>query len=293
MRALLFAVLVALAPALALGAAGPSRYRAYVPGPWGQIHVRVDGDVSDGRPTVILLHKMVWSSVQFEKVQPLLARAGVRTIAVDIPGYGLSDGPPSEPTAEAFADALLPVLDHFRLARADMLGSDSGATIMAAFADRHPDRTVHLIMDGPPIFDAAARAKLLEEPEFDRSPQPDGSQFSRRWDMIAKAAPGAALSTEARHVGEMQFFQAAPTYLYGHHAIFKYDLAPTVKRLKVPVLLLDSRGSQLHQTAVDVKTRVRPDFDYVELGWPGIMASYDDPQPWAAAVADYVKRTRR
>ena len=37
-----------------------------------------------------MLHKMVWSSVQFEKVQPLLAAQGIRSAAVDLPGYGMS-----------------------------------------------------------------------------------------------------------------------------------------------------------------------------------------------------------
>jgi pimeloyl-ACP methyl ester carboxylesterase len=260
--------------------------RAYIDGAWGQMHVRVAGP-KDGA-AVILLHKMVWSSVEFEKVQPLLAAAGIRSIAVDIPGYGLSDGPDHEPTAADYANALLPVLDYYHLAKAAFLGVDSGATIVTAFADQHPERVTRLIIDGPPLFDAATTAKLLQEPEFDRTPQPGGAEFTRRWNSVqASIAPGS-LSLEAMHTGELQFFEASPSYLYGHHAIFKYDLLSALKRIKVPTALVNAKGGLQYKTALDIKQHIRPDFDYVELDWPGMMVSFDDPQPWAAAVAKLV-----
>ncbi len=146
-RTMLYAVVF---PAMLLAAAearaAADHYRAYVNGRWGQIHVRVYGQA--GQPTLILLHKMVWSSLEFEHAQPVLARLGVRSIAVDLPGYGLSDPPPSQPTADDFADDLLPVLEAFRLKKADILGTDTGATVAVAFDKRHPDRVRHLILEG-------------------------------------------------------------------------------------------------------------------------------------------------
>ena len=47
---------------LAGTAQAADRYRAYIDGPWGQIHVRVAGKASD--PTVVILHQMTWSSEQ-------------------------------------------------------------------------------------------------------------------------------------------------------------------------------------------------------------------------------------
>lgn len=89
------ALLLALTPAVPVQAFPPAapklEQRAYVDGPWGQIHLRIAGPKHG--PVVLLIHKMVWSSVEFSRVQPLLAARGVRTIAVDLPGYGLSDGP--------------------------------------------------------------------------------------------------------------------------------------------------------------------------------------------------------
>ena len=124
--------LIALACS-ALAADAPHR-KAYIDGPWGQINVRVVG--REGDPTVVLVHQMTWSSVQYIHAQDELAARGVRSIAVDIPGYGNSDGPDQPPTAEQYADALLPVLDAFKLQPAILLGTNTGSTLITELADR-------------------------------------------------------------------------------------------------------------------------------------------------------------
>lgn len=279
-------LLIALTSA-PLPASSAESFRNYVNGPWGQIHVRVAGDVADGRPTVFLLHKMVWSSVQFENAQPALAKRGIRSVAIDLPGYGLSDGPSNIPTAEDYADSLMQVLDQYGGAKANLLGSDTGATIFAALADRHPKRVGKLILHGPAIFDAAMREKLVNDPHFDQSLRPDGSHLQRRWDTMFKLA-GAKSSIESVHQSILQFFVAGPNEWYGHDAIFRYDLNATVVRLKVPTLLLIAKGDVLYTQALEAK-RMRPDFKLQELDWPGVHVIYDEPESWADAVAAYLK----
>jgi pimeloyl-ACP methyl ester carboxylesterase len=128
---LLAAAGLALAAPTTAAAPKPA-YRAYVDGRWGQIHVRVAGPATG--PTVVLVHKMVWSSIEFAKAQPRLAALGIRSIVVDLPGYGLSDGPAAQLSAEDYADDLLPILNHFKVSRAVMVGANTGATLVAAFA---------------------------------------------------------------------------------------------------------------------------------------------------------------
>ncbi|XP_024534297.1 protein AUXIN RESPONSE 4 [Selaginella moellendorffii] len=48
-------------------------------------------ELGDGAPVVVLLHGMGSSSFIYRKVQPLLAAAGFRVVALDLPGSGLSD----------------------------------------------------------------------------------------------------------------------------------------------------------------------------------------------------------
>ena len=263
------------------------RFRAYVDGPWGQIHVRVDGPDTADAPSVLLLHQMVWSSLQFEHIQPLLAARGIRSIAVDLPGYGLSDGPSHVPTAAEYAASLLPVLERFGITRAIIHGNHTGATIAVAFADAHPERVDRLILQGPPIFDAPTRRALLAEKPFDQTPRADGSHFLQRWQQ-ASSSFGANTSLASRHRSVLEFFTAGPREWYAHDAVFRYELAPAIERLSMPTLLLTNPGDSLHGAARQVSD-AQPTFAYVELAWPGAHAIYDDPEPWADAVAAYVQ----
>jgi pimeloyl-ACP methyl ester carboxylesterase len=263
-------------------AAPKTERRAYIEGPWGQIHVRIAGP--ENGPTILLIHKMVWSSVEFTHVQPLLAERGIRSIAVDLPGYGLSDEPAAQPSADDYADAMIPVLDALHVHRAVVAGTDTGATIAAAFGLRHPDRTADLILEGLPIFKGKMLEDLLAEPEFDRTAKRGAATLIARWGMI-DAMGGGSLSPELMQTGILQFFGAGQHYLYGHQAIFRYDLEAALGKLRVPVMLLSYPGDQLHAQAVAAKA-AHPAFTLIEIDAPRMMADFQFPQLWARAVAD-------
>jgi pimeloyl-ACP methyl ester carboxylesterase len=274
--------------------APPNSYRMYVAGPWGQIHVRVMG--SPDAPAVLLVHKMVWSSLEFSKAQPFLAARGVRSIAVDLPGYGLSDGPDTQPNADAYADSLLPVLNALHLKKLVLAGVNTGATIVTAFALRHPDRTLGIVLDGPPIFKGAALAKFLAEPEADRTARPDGATLLASWKDMARMGKNRTLTDETIQAAVLQFFQAGPHYLFAHRAIFSYDLAAGLDRVKVPITLLTYPGDQLRAVSLALKAS-HPGFRLVDMREPDMTtgfkaplawADFQAPQAWADALADDV-----
>ncbi len=261
-------------------------YRAYIPGPWGQIHVRVAGE--GGRRTMFLLHKMVWSSDEFRQVQPLFAARGVRTIAIDIPGYGFSDGPADPPQMDAYADAMIPVIDHFELRKAVWLGDHTGGSIAAAVADRHPDRVERLIVDGPAIFEPKVLADILAQPHYDQALASDGSHLLKRWRSVKAGLPPGPVSAEALHEAVALFFQAGPNEWYAHEAVFRYDLEACLKRLKVPSLVMSNKGDTLYEAAQKVRA-MRPVFAYAEVDWAGSQAMFDAPRPWSDAVIRYLE----
>lgn len=280
--------------ALALLAATPAAFaakpadgfRAYVDGRWGQIHVRVAGP--ENGPTVVLVHKMVWSSIEFSKAQPYLTARGIRSIAVDLPGYGLSDSPDAQPSANDFADDLIPVLDHFKVKKAVMVGANTGATLVVAFAIRHPDRTKAIVMDGPPVFEGKALERFLAEPEFDRTARPGGATLLARWNEVAELGKNGGLTDDAIQTGILQFFQAGPHYLYGHQAIFRYPLKAELENVRVPVMMITYPGDQLRAVTLAAK-KSHPQYALKEIGWTGMTADFQAPEAWANAIADYVK----
>jgi len=126
------------------GSSAQSRYVEIAPGL--RIHAIEAGD---GQP-LVLLHGSGPTALQF---LPLLERLeGVRAIAVDRPGFGLSDPParPPEALREAAIDSLTRILDGLGLAETAMLGNSMGGTWALWYALAHPDRVRRLVLLGAP-----------------------------------------------------------------------------------------------------------------------------------------------
>jgi hypothetical protein len=86
----------------------------------------------------------------------------------------------------------------------------------------------------------------------------------------------------------IEFYTAAPHYLYGHHAVFKYALAEGFKRDPVPTMVLMYPGKASWGSLPTVKA-IRPDFTYVTLDFKGQLGDFDHPEEWSKAVVDYLK----
>ncbi len=145
-----------------------------------------------------------------------------------------------------------------------------------------------LILEGPPLFTKAQLALLLQEKEIDRTPKMDGSEFTNRIQGNVRMMRPGGQSAAALHTGAMQFFQAGPNYLFGHMAIFKYDLADALKSVTAPTLVIDFPGKST-PTEIPICKAIRPDLIYKTLDFNGQMADFDDPERWSAMVADFVK----
>jgi pimeloyl-ACP methyl ester carboxylesterase len=70
---------------------------------------------------------------------------GYQLIIPSRPGYGKTSSGAGR-TAEAFADALVDLLDHLRLERVTVLGISAAGPTALQFAGRHPDRVSLLIL---------------------------------------------------------------------------------------------------------------------------------------------------
>jgi pimeloyl-ACP methyl ester carboxylesterase len=80
------------------------------------------------------------SLIEFAEVQDELAKPGLSSIAVDTPGYGMSDPAPGQPTIRDLADNLVPVLDDLHVTRVIIVGHHTGSLIAPSFAAHHADR---------------------------------------------------------------------------------------------------------------------------------------------------------
>jgi pimeloyl-ACP methyl ester carboxylesterase len=134
--------------------------------------VTVDGlrlawrEAGHGTP-LVLLHGIGSASDSWDRQFEDFAR-DYRVVAWDAPGYGGSGDLAMEtPGAADFADALDRLLGALGIERCHLLGHSLGALIAAAYASRHPDWILSLILanaaSGHGKLDAATRAQKLKE----------------------------------------------------------------------------------------------------------------------------------
>jgi 4,5:9,10-diseco-3-hydroxy-5,9,17-trioxoandrosta-1(10),2-diene-4-oate hydrolase len=102
--------------------------------------------------TVILLHgggpgASAWSN--FGRNLPVFAKS-YRTLAIDQPGFGLSDKPTEHPQYfKHSADAVAELMDSLGIERAHFVGNSLGGGAAVRLALNHPGRAGRLVLMGP------------------------------------------------------------------------------------------------------------------------------------------------
>jgi len=198
--------------------------------------------------------------------------------APDLPGFGESDAPASQPTIEDYAAAMGDFLDTMRLRLIDVMGCQTGALIAAELAITRPAQVRRVVLAGVPALNEA------EQSEFMRSPWPgpaseDGGHLAREWRRASNAArrPMPA-EIAARRVATMLYNGANASW--GMHAAVRYPL----KRLGTvtqPTLLLRSMDEFWEPTL-----RVRELLPKARISdFPGYGAGLCEAAPEAVADA--------
>jgi len=214
-----------------------------------------------------------------------LAKRGLRIIAIDTPGYGMSDNFDHPPTSDEYAGVVATVMDGLKLTKASVVGHHTGSTVGSAFAARYPDRVDRVVMHGVPLYTNEERAERLARPHFDQTPDAEGNHLKRRWEVGLRLAPDASL--EALHLSAVNFFMAGPLEWHGHHAAFTHDMAAALKAIKAPTLIMSNTGDMLHFSLERVRA-LRPDFKFLSLDGGTYHIVFDEAERWAKPVGDFI-----
>ena len=234
--------------------------RSYVDGPYGQIHLREAGD---GGEPLLLLHQSPLSGDMFRAVMPLLAEAGFHAVAMDTPGFGLSDRPAEPVGIPGYAAAIPAVLDALGWDKAHVLGHHTGASIASAFAARYANRINRLILNGVAYLSDEERAYFAT---FDFAPlefQSDGSHLQAAWDQRVNASHGWS-NIRAMHRYVVEMLANPDDYHWGFTAAFAHDKATDLKAITSPTLIFTNSGDDLFEASKRAHA-LRPDFDFAAL----------------------------
>ncbi|QIG78857.1 alpha/beta fold hydrolase [Stakelama tenebrarum] len=258
----------------------PGERRGYVDGPDGQLHYRSMGE----GPAVVLVHQAPWSSIQFRHALPLIARAGFRAIAIDLPAHGMSD-PPTTPSIEAYAQATAALIEALDVAPAIVLGHRGGGLAAGKLAADRPELVRALILDNAPFMSAEDRAARIGRFPDNQEIAPDGRHISDRWEWV-KRVGDKDWSDETVHIGVVSYFLHGPWKEHGHSVIPLFDFEAEVPRISAPTLIIGSRTDAVFPSAARLR-EARPDWNYAELpGGPGMVL--DRITEWWVPVATFL-----
>lgn len=214
-----------------------------------QLHVRRAGE----GPPVILLHPSPQSSVFSVPMLTRLAK-NFTAIAVDTPGYGLSDPLPGGykgPALDDYVQPLVQLLDALGIEKAAFYGNATGAEIAHVFAAAHPERVAVCMLDTAGDVSDEEVDKLTDGYFPDATPRRDGGHLLTHWDMVRSLnlfAPWQFTSKEARLPVDMpspdkiqskliDYLRAGANYADAYRPAFYTAKHHLISKISVPATL--------------------------------------------------------
>lgn len=106
-------------------------------------------DAGEGSTPCLFIHGLAASSLWWTDIMSLLSPSR-RTVAIDLPGFGDSEGARSY-DPEAIVGVITDVCDQLGLETIDIVGHSLGTLLGTEFAARFPHRVRRLVLVGGPI----------------------------------------------------------------------------------------------------------------------------------------------
>ena len=238
--------------------------RAYADTRYGQVHFRFAGKGE----TLVMLHQSAASSATWEWIMPKVALQ-YRVIAVDTPGFGMSDPPPvSNPSIADYAQITTAFFDAIGLRRFHLLGHHTGAGIACEVALQRPQRVRSLILNGIAAYNNETTPEKITEGKprlrnwfFAIPLREDGSHLKEAWDTINEMAyagdafqsPYDQRACEIVHHEVLSKLLSHDSSKPVYAALFKYPYYEKLKSLQVPTFIWTGKKDPLfrfHQKAV-------------------------------------------
>jgi pimeloyl-ACP methyl ester carboxylesterase len=134
------------------------------------VRVRFADNRADSDTTVLLLAPWPESLWAFRRIWDRVSAVG-RVVAIDLPGFGHSDGRPDLIAPDASGTFLARLIDEWDLGAPHVVGPDVGTAAALFLAAKSPERVTSLTIGGGavrfPIDAAGALKEVIEAPSLD------------------------------------------------------------------------------------------------------------------------------
>lgn len=247
------------------------------------IHYAVQGK---GEPTLVFIHcwgcnRHLWDNqvAEFSKTH--------RVVTIDLPGHGESGLDRKDWTIESYGDDVKTVVAKLNLKRVVLIGSSMGGPIAVEAARRMPDRVVGIV----PV-------DTLQDVEQKVSPEQLEAVF-KAMEADFKAAnatlmsqyffsPTTPLAVKDRILADINSRPPA-TAIAILRGVFKYDAAPGLKDIKVPIHAINA---DRFPTNLVANRKYAPQFDVVIIKGTGHYPMLEAPMLFNAMLTDVLRQMK-
>lgn len=219
--------------------------RAYVASRHGQLHYRIaHPEQASAAPPLLCLHQTPGNGHDWQPILPTLAERRT-VIAIDTPGYGMSD-PPAAPLeiadfADIMAQAMTDLAAQGVIAAGpfDVMGMHTGSVTSTQLAVAFPDRIRRAILFGLAAYPADVREQKLARLR-DHFPVPtnDLTHVEKLWAVISTLSD-PRVTAEERHVGMAECLRLGSRMPWGYVSVYRYDFLAAMPKVTQPVLVIN------------------------------------------------------
>ncbi|MEZ5190645.1 MAG: alpha/beta hydrolase, partial [Schumannella sp.] len=210
--------------------------RGYAEHAGGQLHYRrwsPGVEHRHGDAPWVLLHHSSSDSRSLDGLGAELADRGSTVLAVDTPGFGMSD-PVEPPTVAGFAGAVVQGVRSMGIQRGSVFGHHTGASIalrMAVDGGAHVDRAVLSGLMLPEPSDRERLSPALRPLPVDAA----GSHLTSAWERVSRYMPAAPLDVLTREAVAL-LSASSPHLVYDQ--LLGYDSRADLARVTAPLLVV-------------------------------------------------------
>jgi pimeloyl-ACP methyl ester carboxylesterase len=242
---------------------------------------------------IVLLHGIgSTSAVWREQYAPLGER--FRVIAWTAPGYDRSAPLAGDsPSADAYANALVRLLDALGIASAHVVTNSWGTLVGLAFATHYPKRARALVLGGPTVgahglTSEARAARTAERIALIEKLGPAKMREQGAASLVSSSASPQVLSWAGAGSGE---FPTVAGYAQAARMLYSTDAVALVEKLSNPVMVIS--GTEDRITPPDTNARrlvaAARKARFAPIEGAGHLPHLEKPAQFNAAVLDFLE----
>lgn len=219
---------------------------------------------------------------------PALAAVGFDVLALDMPGFGMSDVAADGATLEDFAEIIPAGLRAMGWSSAHLVGHHTGAVLGAVFAASRPSAVKKLVLNGFPLLGKTERDHFATFYFGPKDPKPDGSHLLIAWENRLRSTPGWT-DLRLMHRYTVEALHRDGSNWRAFPLVVSADLESVLRRLSVPTLMFTNTGEDLYQSSRRAHA-LRPDFfAYAELEGGSHDIVDEQPANWVREVVRFLR----